>query len=248
MPQTIDVDTPKSAHTRKGFDGFDYEIVFSDEFNTPGRTFYPGSLFFSFLSCCVSSFFPRFYDNLEPSCLFSHCYDSPPLSFPEFNAIFGSFPCCLPPVKANGSLVGIPHFPLCILRSAFSCFRILQTLSIRPLFFDTFPARVAFTTSGHFQFLFIHLIDSSSQFVTESLVEWSQGAIGNSCPFFSYQNKMGYLPSCLLFLFWMLLRLIQKAYNNRASHFSTLSFFPALPPSHLLYSQPNNSHPHANRK
>ena len=42
MPQPIDSDTPKSAYSRKGFDGFDYELVFSDEFNTPGRTFYPG--------------------------------------------------------------------------------------------------------------------------------------------------------------------------------------------------------------
>lgn len=49
MPQSIDVDTPQSAHTRKGFDGFDYEIVFSDEFNTPGRTFYPGLLSYSVL-------------------------------------------------------------------------------------------------------------------------------------------------------------------------------------------------------
>lgn len=54
MPQPVDVDTPQSAYTRKGFDGFDYEIVFSDEFNTPGRTFYPGLLsyfssFFNFV-------------------------------------------------------------------------------------------------------------------------------------------------------------------------------------------------------
>ena len=49
MPQPIDVDTPQSALTRKGFDGFDYEIVFSDEFNTPGRTFYPGLWSYSLL-------------------------------------------------------------------------------------------------------------------------------------------------------------------------------------------------------
>lgn len=39
----IDLDTPKEAHTRAGYlDGSDYVLVFSDEFNTDGRTFYPG--------------------------------------------------------------------------------------------------------------------------------------------------------------------------------------------------------------
>lgn len=42
MPELIDVDTPESAKTRTGFDGQAYELVFSDEFNTDGRTFYPG--------------------------------------------------------------------------------------------------------------------------------------------------------------------------------------------------------------
>lgn len=42
MPQLIDADTPDSAKTRTGFDGQDYELVFSDEFNVDGRTFYPG--------------------------------------------------------------------------------------------------------------------------------------------------------------------------------------------------------------
>ena len=42
MPQLIDRDTPDSAKTRTGFDGQEYELVFSDEFNTDGRTFYPG--------------------------------------------------------------------------------------------------------------------------------------------------------------------------------------------------------------
>jgi len=31
-----------SAYTRQGFDGEEYELVFSDEFNTDGRTFWPG--------------------------------------------------------------------------------------------------------------------------------------------------------------------------------------------------------------
>ncbi|KAF8339430.1 beta-glucan synthesis-associated [Amanita rubescens] len=34
--------TPTSAKKRTGFDGQEYDLVFSDEFNTPGRTFYPG--------------------------------------------------------------------------------------------------------------------------------------------------------------------------------------------------------------
>ncbi|GAA5927478.1 uncharacterized protein JCM15063_005912 [Sporobolomyces koalae] len=38
----IDPDTPTSALTRTGFDGKDYELVFSDEFNTDGRLFYAG--------------------------------------------------------------------------------------------------------------------------------------------------------------------------------------------------------------
>lgn len=42
MPELIDRDTPDSAKTRTGFDGEDYELVFSDEFETDGRTFYPG--------------------------------------------------------------------------------------------------------------------------------------------------------------------------------------------------------------
>ncbi|PIL27407.1 hypothetical protein GSI_10555 [Ganoderma sinense ZZ0214-1] len=42
MPQLIDSETPDSAKTRTGFDGVEYELVFSDEFNTDGRTFYPG--------------------------------------------------------------------------------------------------------------------------------------------------------------------------------------------------------------
>jgi beta-glucanase (GH16 family) len=42
MPQLIDTDTPSSAMTRTGFDGEEYDLVFSDEFNVDGRTFYPG--------------------------------------------------------------------------------------------------------------------------------------------------------------------------------------------------------------
>ncbi|EIW78281.1 glycoside hydrolase family 16 protein [Coniophora puteana RWD-64-598 SS2] len=39
----IDADTPSSAHTYKSFaDGSEWQLVFSDEFETPGRTFWPG--------------------------------------------------------------------------------------------------------------------------------------------------------------------------------------------------------------
>lgn len=38
----IDPDTPTSAYTMTGVDGDELELVFSDEFNVDGRTFYPG--------------------------------------------------------------------------------------------------------------------------------------------------------------------------------------------------------------
>jgi hypothetical protein len=38
----IDPDTPSSAYTMMGVDGVEMELVFSDEFNVAGRTFYPG--------------------------------------------------------------------------------------------------------------------------------------------------------------------------------------------------------------
>lgn len=43
FPSLIDTDTPDSAKTRTGFDGNDdWELVFSDEFNKDGRTFFDG--------------------------------------------------------------------------------------------------------------------------------------------------------------------------------------------------------------
>ncbi|KAG6860572.1 hypothetical protein C0995_009717 [Termitomyces sp. Mi166 len=42
MPDLIDTATPDDAKTRTGFDGHEYELVFSDEFEVDGRTFYPG--------------------------------------------------------------------------------------------------------------------------------------------------------------------------------------------------------------
>lgn len=39
----IDLQTPKEAYYKSGWqDGADMQLVFSDEFNTDGRTFYPG--------------------------------------------------------------------------------------------------------------------------------------------------------------------------------------------------------------
>ena len=39
----IDVDTPQEAYTKTGWrNGETLELVFSDEFNVDGRTFYPG--------------------------------------------------------------------------------------------------------------------------------------------------------------------------------------------------------------
>jgi len=38
----IDPDTPESAKTRKDINGKTQTLAFSDEFNDPGRTFYPG--------------------------------------------------------------------------------------------------------------------------------------------------------------------------------------------------------------
>ena len=42
LPTLIDADTPSSVYTRTGFDGSTWNLVFSDEFNKDGRTFYNG--------------------------------------------------------------------------------------------------------------------------------------------------------------------------------------------------------------
>jgi len=44
FPSLIDSDTPAAIKNgkRKGYDGQNYKLVFSDEFNTDGRTFHPG--------------------------------------------------------------------------------------------------------------------------------------------------------------------------------------------------------------
>ena len=42
LSSLIDPDTPSSALTRTGSDGKKYNLVFSDEFNTDGRSFFPG--------------------------------------------------------------------------------------------------------------------------------------------------------------------------------------------------------------
>jgi hypothetical protein len=47
FPSLIDADTPQDARTRTGFDGnSDWELVFSDEFNKDGRTFFDGGMSF----------------------------------------------------------------------------------------------------------------------------------------------------------------------------------------------------------
>lgn len=42
MPELINPETPGSANMGAGFDNEAYELIFSDEINTDGRTFYPG--------------------------------------------------------------------------------------------------------------------------------------------------------------------------------------------------------------
>lgn len=42
LPNLIDAETPDDAQSRTGFDGKKYKLVFSDEFNVDGRSFYPG--------------------------------------------------------------------------------------------------------------------------------------------------------------------------------------------------------------
>ncbi|KAG5337576.1 hypothetical protein J132_01609 [Termitomyces sp. J132] len=42
MPDLIDIRTPDDAKQRTGFDGHQYDLVFSDEFEVEGRSFYPG--------------------------------------------------------------------------------------------------------------------------------------------------------------------------------------------------------------
>lgn len=55
MPDLIDKDTPDAAKSRTGFDGHEYELVFSDEFNVDGRSFYPGqSVTVRWIPCLLS--------------------------------------------------------------------------------------------------------------------------------------------------------------------------------------------------
>lgn len=42
MPSLIDPDTPESLYTRTGFDGNEWTLIFSDEFEKDGRTFFEG--------------------------------------------------------------------------------------------------------------------------------------------------------------------------------------------------------------
>ena len=38
----VDPDTPRSAFTKRDYEGRELKLVFSDEFNQDGRYFYPG--------------------------------------------------------------------------------------------------------------------------------------------------------------------------------------------------------------
>lgn len=42
LPQLVDPDTPEDVFFKTGFDGEEWKLVFSDEFNVEGRTFYDG--------------------------------------------------------------------------------------------------------------------------------------------------------------------------------------------------------------
>ena len=42
LPRTVDKDTPTDVLSRIGADGRRWNMVFSDEFNVDGRTFWPG--------------------------------------------------------------------------------------------------------------------------------------------------------------------------------------------------------------
>ena len=64
MPELIDPATPDDAKSRKGFDGEDYELVFSDEFEVEGRSFYPGAL--GLLLLFAFHLPPLFYSLLIP--------------------------------------------------------------------------------------------------------------------------------------------------------------------------------------
>ena len=76
IPSMIDIYTPAEAKTRKGFDGQAYELVFSDEFEVDGRSFYKGaskSFFwvFEFLFACFwRCFFGDFFFFSETWALF----------------------------------------------------------------------------------------------------------------------------------------------------------------------------------
>lgn len=45
LPTLVDPDTPEDVYLKTGFDGEEWRLVFSDEFNVDGRTFYDGGTF-----------------------------------------------------------------------------------------------------------------------------------------------------------------------------------------------------------
>lgn len=71
MPEPIDEATPKEACTCTGSDGNEYELIFSDEFEVDGRTFWPGE-FLSLRFCWFLSFsydFPTTTVYKDTTCL-----------------------------------------------------------------------------------------------------------------------------------------------------------------------------------
>jgi len=74
MPEPIDEATPKDARTRTGFDGNEYELVFSDEFEVEGRTFWPGE-FFTIIISFSFHFFLVFFVHFISFPYYDHVYD-----------------------------------------------------------------------------------------------------------------------------------------------------------------------------
>jgi len=53
LPELIDKDTPDDVKKITGMNGDDLELVFSDEFETDGRSFYPGKIHHSLFICLL---------------------------------------------------------------------------------------------------------------------------------------------------------------------------------------------------
>jgi hypothetical protein len=71
LPSLVDAATPSDAYTRTGFDGKEYELVFSDEVRLVPSTYTPCLRLFLFsfsffpVSCILTSFIPSFADGIS---------------------------------------------------------------------------------------------------------------------------------------------------------------------------------------